>query len=252
MPAADHEHVKQQKQFFEQDPPRLATLLFGNPKFPRNMQKKIAYVARAFAGCDRILEVGTGRGLQLGFLLDRLGARTRYVGIDVAHRPVVSARAGLSESERSRVTLATGHAEGLPFADASFDGVFCLDVLHHASSQAAMIQEMARVLRPGGRLICVEPNPIYPVNLIYLRDPIEKGMFLLTMRNARRWAKGVDLRDLRLDNLAVFFPSFPRSFGVIYERIERLLDQIPGVRRLSTTRVLSARRGGKSDLGDRQ
>lgn len=239
---ADAVHQERQKKFFERDPRRLATRLFGNPKFPRTMRKKVAFIGGTFAGCEHILEVGTGRGLQLGWLLDVLGERTRYVGVDIAHSPLVQARTATPVAYRSRVLLATGVAEALPFAASSFDGVFCLDVLHHASSQAAMLGEMARVLRPGGRLLCVEPNPIYPVNLIYLRDPIERGLFRLTRKNAARWAQLAGLCDVQLTNLPIFFPGFPAMCAGVYEHLEQLLGRLPGVRRLSTTRVLTARR----------
>lgn len=231
-----------QKRFFEIDAPRLATRLFGNPQYPRNIRKKCAHIVRTLAGCERVLEVGTGRGLQLGFLLDQFGPRTRFAGVDVAHTPLTTARAALSEAQRERALLATALAETLPFADASFDGVFCLDVLHHATSQAAMLAEMRRVLRPQGRLICVEPNPRYPVNVIYRRDPIEHKLFDLTPANAREWARTAGLCDVRLTNFPVFFPSFPAALEGFYDRAENLLGRVPILRRFSTTLVLTASR----------
>ena len=152
------------------------------------------------------------------------------------------ARLATPVPHQPRVLFTTGLAEALPFADSTFDGVFCLDVLHHAASQAAMLGEMTRVLRPGGRLLCVEPNPIYPVNLIYLRDPIERGLFQLTRKNAARWAQLAGLADVQLANLPIFFPGVAAAFAGAYERLERLLGRLPGVRRLSTTRTLTARR----------
>lgn len=241
-PAASRSQYEEQKRFFEVDAPRVATLLFGNPLYPRNMRKKVAHIARALAGCERVLEVGTGKGMQLSFFLEQLGPRAIYAGGDVAHTPLAAARAALTPAERERAILVTSLAERMPFADASFDGVFCLDVLHHATSQVAMLREMRRVLRPGGRLLCVEPNPIYPVNLIYLRDPIEQKLFDLKASNVRAWAREVDLCDVELTNFPVFFPSFPAFLGGLYDRLEGVLGRIPGVRRFSTTRVLSARR----------
>jgi SAM-dependent methyltransferase len=48
-------------------------------------------------------------------------------------------------------------AHHLPFADAAFDNVVGLDVLHHFNHPVAVLREAARVLRPGGRLVLVEP-----------------------------------------------------------------------------------------------
>ena len=54
----------------------------------------------------------------------------------------------------------TAVAETLPFADDSFDLVTCQTVLIHAADPGAVIDEMIRVTRPGGRILAVEPNNI--------------------------------------------------------------------------------------------
>ena len=48
-------------------------------------------------------------------------------------------------------------AHELPFPDQSFSNVFCVDVLHHLKSPIKYFREISRVLRPGGRLIMIEP-----------------------------------------------------------------------------------------------
>jgi SAM-dependent methyltransferase len=99
-----------------------------------------------------------------------------------------------------------------------------------------VLAEIQRVLRPGGRVVCIEPNPLFPVNLVYVRDPLERKLFELTPANARAWAAAAGLRDLTLTHVPIFFPGFPRFLARTYERCERVL------RRLSTARVLMARR----------
>ena len=61
-------------------------------------------------------------------------------------------------------TVADAHA--LPFADASFANIAMLDVLHHLSAPRAFFDEAVRVLRPGGRLVMIEPA-ITPVSRIF-------------------------------------------------------------------------------------
>lgn len=51
-----------------------------------------------------------------------------------------------------------GDAHDLPFADASFANVTMLDVLHHLNRPARALAEMARILRPGGRVVMIEPG----------------------------------------------------------------------------------------------
>jgi demethylmenaquinone methyltransferase/2-methoxy-6-polyprenyl-1,4-benzoquinol methylase len=50
------------------------------------------------------------------------------------------------------------HAERMPFADETFDRVLVVDALHHFSNQQEAIADMARVLKPGGRLVIEEPD----------------------------------------------------------------------------------------------
>jgi SAM-dependent methyltransferase len=232
---------RQQKAFFERDPRRLATALCRDDRFPRTVRKKMDFAADRFAGCGRLLEVGTGHGVELSRLLAGLGPEARYWGVDIALFPLLGARRRLAAAGGGEAAhLATALAEGLPFADASFDGVFCLDVLHHVRSQVEMLAEVHRVLRPGGRLLALEPNPLFPSNLVYLRDPIERQLFELTAENARRWTAEAGLAEPRLEPLPIFFPGFPRRFAPLYDRAERLLAHLPALRQLSTTRVLTA------------
>lgn len=242
VPSLGNRFYEEQKRFFERNPRRLATVVFRNPRYPRTVRKKMEFVAEQLRGCERILEIGTGEGLQLGFLIDRLGPALRYAGIDVACAPLRTARSLLRPAHRFRAFLSAAAAEALPFGAASFDGVFCVDVLHHVSSQQRVLSEIQRVLRPGGRVVCIEPNPFFPVNLVYVRDPLERKLFELTAANARSWAQGAGLSDIVLTNVPIFFPGFPPFLAGVYERCERLLSAVPWIRELSTTRVLIARR----------
>jgi SAM-dependent methyltransferase len=54
-----------------------------------------------------------------------------------------------------------GDATKLPFPDSSFDVVTCQTVLMHLASPLAALGEMLRILRPGGLLVCVEPNNLW-------------------------------------------------------------------------------------------
>jgi SAM-dependent methyltransferase len=64
-------------------------------------------------------------------------------------------------------------AQNLPFPPASFDNIVGLDILHHVNDPLLLLSEAARVLRPGGRLVMVEPwlSPFsYPINLYFTPD----------------------------------------------------------------------------------
>ena len=92
---------------------------------------------------EEILDIGCGDG-QLTLRLVEAGARVR--GVDASPAMVAAARGrGLVVDEAK--------AEALPFADASFDAVFSNAALHWVREQDAMMAEVRRVLRPGGRFV---------------------------------------------------------------------------------------------------
>ncbi|MGC9222772.1 MAG: class I SAM-dependent methyltransferase [Terracidiphilus sp.] len=92
---------------------------------------------------ERILDLGCGDGQ----LTQRIAAAEATVtGIDTSPTMVSAARA-------RGIVIEQGSAESLPFADHSFDAVFSNAALHWMHDQDAMLAEVRRVLRPGGRFV---------------------------------------------------------------------------------------------------
>ena len=121
--------------------------------------------ALALRGDERVLDVGCGRGLMLIQAAKRLPAG-RAVGVDLWLRRDQSGnarRTTLANAERERVAervkVHDGDARRLPFDDACFDVVVSSLVIHNipdALGRADAMREMARVLRPGGRIAVLD------------------------------------------------------------------------------------------------
>ena len=101
-------------------------------------------------GMKSILDVGSGAGQIAGHLLEYADSDARITCTDLSQAMLVRARRRL-KSERPAYIVADLSA--LPFADASFDGVTCGYVLEHLPDPAVGLGELARVMRPGGRML---------------------------------------------------------------------------------------------------
>ena len=126
--------------------------------------------AADFAGARglRVLEVGCGLGTD-GAQFARAGAD--YTGVDLTESAVELARRRF-ELFGLAGKFEVADAEGLEFADESFDLVYAHGVLHHTPDAGRAVREMRRVLRPGGRAVVMlyhRDSYNYRVNIRVLR-----------------------------------------------------------------------------------
>jgi demethylmenaquinone methyltransferase/2-methoxy-6-polyprenyl-1,4-benzoquinol methylase len=98
---------------------------------------------------ERVLDVATGTGLVAAELA---ASGADVVGLDQSEEMLAVARGRLG----ARVTLLRGEAERLPFADGEFDALTFTYLLRYVDDRAATMRELARVVRPGGRIGMVE------------------------------------------------------------------------------------------------
>jgi len=103
------------------------------------------------AAGDRVLDVASGRGTSALYLAERFGCEV--VGIDYGDTNVASARAAAAARGLSaRVAFRQGDAESMPFEDGSFDALVCECAYCTFPDKTRAARELARVLRPGGRV----------------------------------------------------------------------------------------------------
>jgi SAM-dependent methyltransferase len=110
--------------------------------------RHIQFLTRGLASGGRVLDVGCGRGVLLGALADR--------GFEV-HGVELSATAARGADPRARIRVAPSLADAR-YPDAHFDQVVLWHVLEHLIDPRGTLEEVHRILRPGGRLIVAVPN----------------------------------------------------------------------------------------------
>ena len=157
----------------------------------------------------RILDNGTGLGTWLE-ACGRVNPDNVRIGLEIELDRAVEALARADG-------IALGVGEQLPFADDSFDLILSNEVLEHVVDDRACAVEMARVTRPGGRIVIFAPNRWYPVEqhgvywrgeyhfgnvplVNYLPDPLRDRLAphvrAYTARGLRRLFDGLPLRVL--------------------------------------------------------
>jgi demethylmenaquinone methyltransferase / 2-methoxy-6-polyprenyl-1,4-benzoquinol methylase len=229
--------------------PRHYDLLSSALSFGQDPRWRRALVqAAAPAAGARVLDVATGTGMVAAELLARTDCTV--VGIDQSAQMLGAARGRFAGN--ARVELLEGQAEALPFADHSFDALTFTYLLRYVDDPAATMRELARVVRPGGRVASLEffvPQwrPAYWAWRFYTAV----GLPVLGRLVSREWS---EVGRFLGPSIRGFYARHPLARIVGYWREAGLIDV--GVRPMSLGGgvVMSATRGidatPASDSGD--
>jgi SAM-dependent methyltransferase len=119
--------------------------------------KRDASVKLALQPGQSVLEVGCGMGHDTQYLATLVGPGGRAVGVDFSAELIAKAQARTA-SLGLPLTYQQGDAQALPFADNSFDAARMERTLQHLPDPGRAVAELARVVRPGGRIVVFEPD----------------------------------------------------------------------------------------------
>lgn len=175
--------------------PHQAAFFLNNP-FRRAVSKPARIVdSIGLTGSEHVLEVGPGPG----FYSVEIARRLSYGRLDLFDiQPEMLAKAGrqLERAGFHDVGFTTGQAsDGFPFPDNTFDVAFLAAVIGEVPDKRACIRSLARVLKPGGRLVFAEafPDPDR-MSVQDLRDLAEPEEFDLVEATGNRWHDIVHFR----------------------------------------------------------
>ena len=159
-----------------------ALSFFQDPRWRRAMVAKVGATSD-----DRVLDVAAGTGLVSEALVKRYGCTV--VALDQSPAMLARARAKLGADPllAERIEPVVGEAESLPFADAEFDHLTFTYLLRYVDDPAATLRELARVVKPGGRVasleFCVPSGPWFLPWRLYTRV----GLPALGRLASRQW-----------------------------------------------------------------
>jgi SAM-dependent methyltransferase len=173
----------------------------------------------------RALDVGCGTGEDVIAMADLAQPKGRAVGVDISATMIDEARR--RHGHRPDVSFQTADAGLLPFESSTFDACRCERTLQHIDVPDAAVAEMARVLRPGGRLALLEPD--WGTLIVSGGDPVvTKRILAVHVGRHRQPALGRRLRgfsithgftDIELGAGVVMYTdvsSAYRAFGMVW------------------------------------
>lgn len=135
------------------------------------------YMAADLQSCDRVLDVGCGSGAVTMDVADASGGVV--VGVDPSRSMVRQARRYLHSpgaAHKDDVWILRGDGHRLPFPDGAFDTAVCNLTLMWVEDPQRVVDEMARVVRPGGRVLAsLEPD--FGGKVAYPEDPMVDPVF---------------------------------------------------------------------------
>jgi len=217
-----------------------------------NVRYRVDRIARYLSG--RWLDYGCADGGYSAELL-RSGA-SEVVGVDVEEDRIQTAQKGASPG----TTFLAFDGKSLPFADAEFDGAFVNEVLEHVGGEAAALNEISRVLKPGAYIVVISPNRWFPIDghTFYLGSrtvsPAPLIPWLPTRLTRRRmdaanyWPRQL-VGHVRGAGFAVLetgyiwpvlemYSGLPARLTKAYQRHITRLDDVPGLRRFGVSTLV--------------
>ncbi len=176
---------------------------------------------------DRILDVACGTGAVALELVRRFGCSV--VGVDQSAAMLAEAQRRVAHAgESERVELRAARAEELPFEDGSFDGLTFTYLLRYVDDPAATLRELARVVRPGGRIASLEFFvPDRPAVNALWRAYVRAGLPLLGRAISPGWH---EIGRFLGPSIKVFWRQYP---------LEKLLElwSAAGIERVEARRL---------------
>jgi ubiquinone/menaquinone biosynthesis C-methylase UbiE len=205
----------------------------GDTATPLNLRKRLSFIMRhgAPAG-SRLLDCGCGAG-EYVVALRRRGLEA--FGLEFQQEKVARARTlGIAPT-----WILQGDLERLPYADRSFDSALLNEVLEHVPDERTALGEVWRVLRPGGTLIVLSPNRLFPFEthgvslrrsgralppstplIPYIPLPLGRKLF-------HYWARNYWPRELANLVISAGFRIVHRDF--LWQTFENISGQQPGL-----------------------
>jgi arsenite methyltransferase len=193
----------------------LASLGCGNP----------LAVADLHEG-ERVLDLGSGGGIDVLLSAKRVGPTGRAFGLDMTDEMLALAQRNTAEAGAANVEFLKGQIEAIPLPANSIDVVISNCVINLAADKPAVFREIARVLRPGGRL---GVSDIVADDALSTAERMEQGSYVGCIAGALSFSEyEAGLRDAGLEDISIT-PTHQETAGMTSAIIRAFKPKAAGV-----------------------
>jgi len=163
------------------------------------MRNEVANLANIRQG-SRVLDVGCGTGYTTEAVLKTL-EHGEVIGIDLTPQQLRKAARKLN-SEKARLSLSRSDAENLPFKDETFDAIVSVGALEYFPNPHRALQEMARVVKPRGKVVVGGPEFEW-----FKKTSLNRMLYTPSARQVEGFFTKAKLRDVKgvLTGVNTFF-----------------------------------------------
>ncbi len=197
---------------------------------------------------ETVLDLGSGAGIDVFLAAKKVGADGRAIGVDMTPAMIERARRNASKGGYTNVEFREGRLEQLPVEDGSVDAVTSNCVINLVPDKAVVFREIARVLKPGGRMVISDvvldgrlPEAVEKDVLAYVgcvAGAALRETYFAQLQSAGLGAVEV-LRDV--DSLAQWAAAAPEEVRSISERTGVSQSEVAGKVRSVTYRARKLR-----------
>ncbi|MEV0298839.1 methyltransferase domain-containing protein [Nocardia sp. NPDC050710] len=214
-----------------------------------------AHEALALRSGESAVDIGSGTGTEVIEFADAVGPTGTAIGVEPDPHLLASAERHAAQAG-SRAKFHSGDAYGIPFGADTFDAALCERVFQHLTSPARAANEIARVLRPGGRAVVVDVDwgtaIVHPGELSVVRAVIDTLAAATTNPHSGRRLPGLLTRaGLVIDEIGSHALVQDRSVGAgsLVTRISAMAVARGAITEAQRDKLLADLRRG-ADTGD--
>jgi arsenite methyltransferase len=199
-----------------------------------------------------VLDLGSGAGFDIFIASRKVGPRGRAIGVDMTPEMLRRARANIAKwrtkTGLENVEFRLGEIEHLPVADATVDVLISNCVVNLSPDKPQVWREIARVLKPGGRvavsdLALFEPLPSGVVSMVDALIGCVAGATLVS--ETERMAKAAGLADVKLTPKSDYLATLESMGDPLYVEITKKLPKGRTAKDYVTSLLVSARKPGR-------